>query len=114
MTDEKLSLKPIKYLLFTVPLAMAAGCYAGNEIATQEVAQHRTETLEKNTAQDKLVVVKKDVPPDTVISTDMLELHQAFANRIEPNLVRSFDLVVGKKTKFGLNKGQVVVTDDLK
>lgn len=93
---------------------MAAGCYAGNEIATQEVAQYRAETLDKNTAQDKLVMVKKDVPPDTVITAAMVEPCQAFSNRIEADLVTSLADVVGKKTKFGLNKGQMVSRADLK
>jgi len=106
-------LTPIKYLLFTIPVAIAAGLYAGNEIGIQEVAQHKQESLERNTAQDFLVLVKEDVPPNVVIEPAMVEVSQTFANRIEPDLATSLKAVVGKKTKFGLNKGQVVAKADL-
>lgn len=106
--------RPIKLFLFLVPIAMGAGYYAGNEIATGEVALHKAESLERNTAQGKVVRVKKDVPPDVVIDAGLLEEQTVFANRIEPDLVRSLNEVVGKKSKFGLNKGQLVVNEDLK
>ncbi len=111
--SEKTTLTPIMYLLLTIPVAMAAGVYAGNEIATQEVAQHRAEALERNTAQDFLIRVKVDVPPNVVIEPSMVEARQAFANRIEPDLETSLKAVLGKKSKFGLSKGQVVAKADL-
>jgi hypothetical protein len=43
----------------------------------------------------------------------MVNAQSTFHNRIEPDLVNSIDLVIGKKTKYGLNKGQLVVKDDL-
>ncbi|MBP9089838.1 SAF domain-containing protein [bacterium] len=113
MTDMQEALKPIKYFLFLIPIAMGAGYYAGNEIAVSEVAMHKAEKLEVNTAQGTVVRVLQNVPPNTVIDSAMLQEQKAFSNRIEPDLVNSGDLVVGKRTKFGLNKGQLVVVDDL-
>lgn len=113
MTDKQDALKPIKYFLFLLPIAMGAGYYAGNEIAVSEVAMHKAEKLEVNTAQGTVVRVLQDVPPNTVLNSAVLQEQKAFNNRIEPDLVNSSDLVVGKKTKFGLNKGQLVVLDDL-
>ncbi len=113
MTDMQEALKPIKYFLFLIPIAMGAGYYAGNEIAVSEVAMHKAEKLEVNTAQGTVVRVLQNVPPNTVIHSAMLQEQKAFSNRIEPDLVNSGDLVVGKRTKSGLNKGQLVVVDDL-
>jgi flagella basal body P-ring formation protein FlgA len=113
MSENNASLKPIKYFLFLVPIAMGAGYYAGNEIAIGEVAMHKAEKLESNTAQGTIVKVLDDVPSNTVIVPSMVQAQTAFNNRIEPDLVTSIDLVVGKKTKFGLNKGQFVVKEDL-
>jgi flagella basal body P-ring formation protein FlgA len=57
--------------------------------------------------------VLRDVPPDVVVDSAMVNAQSTFHNRIEPDLVNSIDLVIGKKTKYGLNKGQLVVKDDL-
>ncbi len=114
MSETKAATRPIKFFLFLVPIAMAAGYYAGNEIGAGEVAMHKTESLEANTAQGSVVMVIKDVPPDTVIDAAVLEERKVFANRIESDLITGADKVVGKKSKFGLNKGQCVVADDLK
>ena len=113
MTEKETSLKPIKYFLFLVPIAMGAGYYAGTEIATSEVAMHRAEKLEANTAQGTVIRVLQDVPPDVVVDDSMVKAQSAFLNRIEPDLVNSIDLVIGKKSRYGLNKGQLVVNDDL-
>jgi hypothetical protein len=113
MTEKDTTLKPIKYFLFLVPIAMGAGYYAGSEIAVSEVAMHKAEKLEANTAQGTVIRVLQDVPPDVVVDGAMINAQSTFHNRIEPDLVNSIDLVIGKKTKFGLNKGQLVVKDDL-
>ena len=113
MTDKQEALKPIKYFLFLLPIAMGAGYYAGNEIAVSEVAMHRAEKLEANTAQGTIIRVLQDVPPNTVIESALVQEQKTFNNRIEPDLVNSINLVIGKKTKYGLSKGQLVVLDDL-
>lgn len=113
MTEKNTALKPIKYFLFLLPIAMGAGYYAGNEIAVSEVAMHKAEKLEANTAQGTVIRVLRDMPPDTVIDATLVQEQKAFNNRIEPDLVNSIDLVVGKKTKYGLSRGQMVVRDDL-
>ena len=92
---------------------MGAGYYAGHEIAVAEVAMNKAEKLEINTAQGTVIRVLRDVPPNTVIDSALLQEQKTFSNRIEPDLVNSIDLVVGKKTKYGLSKGQLVVSDDL-
>ena len=113
MSDKDSALRPIKNFLFLIPIAMGAGYYAGNEIAVGEVAMHKAEKLEVNTARDIVVRVLQDVPPNTVIDATMVQKQDAFQNRIEPDLVNSLDLVIGKKTKYGLAKGQCVVKEDL-
>jgi flagella basal body P-ring formation protein FlgA len=113
MTEKNTALKPIKYFLFLLPIAMAAGYYAGNEIAVSEVAMHKAEKLEANTAQGTVIRVLQDVPPETVIDVAVVQEQKAFSNRIEPDLVNSLSGVVGNKTKYGLSKGQLVVRDDL-
>ncbi|CAN5153096.1 hypothetical protein BH11CYA1_BH11CYA1_16880 [soil metagenome] len=113
MTEKENALKPIKNFLFLIPIAMGAGYYAGNEIAVGEVAMHKAEKLEIDTAQGAVVKVLQNVPPNVVINATMVQKQEAFRNRLEPDLVNSVDLVIGKKTRFGLMKGQCVVNDDL-
>jgi hypothetical protein len=48
---ESAVLKPIKALLFLLPLAMGAAWYAGGEIANGEISQYRAANLEQNTAE---------------------------------------------------------------
>lgn len=107
------AVRPIKLFLFLVPVAMGAAWYAGTEIGNGEVSQYRAATLEQNTAKFKVLRVKRDVPPGVVISGDLVDVQDAFANRVEADMVTKLEDVLNKKTKYGLCAGQVVVKNDV-
>lgn len=111
--SESAVLKPIKALLFLLPLAMGAAWYAGGEIANGEVSQYRAANLEQNTAKATVLRVRQDVPPGAVVEADMLSVQDTFANRSEPHMVSKLGDAVGKKVKYGLSVGQVLVNEDL-
>lgn len=110
---ESAVLKPIKAFLFLLPLAMGAAWYAGGEIANGEVSQYRAANLEQNTAKATVLRVRQDVPPGAVVTADMLNVQDTFANRSESHMVSKLADAVGKKVKYGLSVGQVLVNEDL-
>lgn len=110
---QSASLKPIKAFLYLLPVAMAAAWWAGGEIANGEVAQARIASLEQNTAKARVLRVKADVPPQTVISADMVEVKEIFLNRSESDQITDLAQALGKKARLGLSQGQVLVKDDL-
>lgn len=110
---ESAVLKPIKAFLFLLPLAMGAAWYAGGEIANGEVSQYRAANLEQNTAKATVLRVRQDVPPGAVVTASMLSVQDTFANRSESHMVSKLGDAVGKKVKYGLAVGQVLVNEDL-
>lgn len=110
---QSADLKPILSFLFLLPVAMAAAWWAGGEIANGEVSQYRASTLEQNTAKSKVLRVKLDVPPQSVITAEMLEVKETFQNRSEPDQVTDPAQAVGRKARYGLSLGQVLVENDL-
>ena len=111
--SESAVLKPIKSFLFLLPLAMGAAVYAGVEIGNGEVSQYRAATLEQNTAKARVLRVKQDVPPGAVVTADMFTVQDTFANRMEPHMISKPNAALGKKLKYGLSAGQVIVNEDL-
>jgi len=88
-----------------------AAVWAGGEIAKGEIAQQQLDTI---TAKGKVVKARMVVPPDVVLAPEMIEEVDAFANRIEPYCINSATSAMGKKTRYGLEPGQVLTIRDLK
>lgn len=63
----------------------------------------------------EVVVLKDDVPENTVIDRDMLVLEQRYEEDIlkQSNIAISFDDVVGKRTLVPLYKGEIIKKDRL-
>lgn len=107
---NKPSNKPFLYGLILVPIMGGVGYWAGSEIADGEFTSQKLDEL---SAQSKVVIAKHDVAPHTVLSAADLVEKDEFANRKVGGEVTSSAEVIGKKTQFGLNEGQVVVLRDI-
>jgi hypothetical protein len=100
-------------LLWTVIVAICmfgAALWGGGEIARGEIAQQQLDLI---TAKGRVVKAKITVPPGAVVTAEMVEEVDAYANRVEPYCLNRAALVIGKKTRYGLESGQVVIVKDL-
>ena len=101
---------PIMWPIVAAVAMFAAAIWGGGEIARGEIAQRQLDSI---TAKGYLVRAKKSVPPGVVVTADMIEEIGTYANRVEPYCVNKGASVIGKKTKFGLEGGQVLTVRDV-
>jgi hypothetical protein len=87
-----------------------AAFWAGGTIATGEIAGLE---LDSQTAQGHVMRVKVNVPAGELIPDGAVVREHAYANRIEPYCITSQAAVAGKKTRYGLEVGQIVTARDL-
>ncbi|MBN8660780.1 MAG: SAF domain-containing protein [Candidatus Obscuribacter phosphatis] len=112
--------KPFALYMLLLPFMASSGFLAGKEIAQGE---YNSQKMEKISKQVRVVKLKVDVPPAVVLTEAVVmpaqkadvvfEEVDIFANRAIGDEVTSLKSIVGKKTKYGLNKGQVLVQRDL-
>lgn len=112
--------KPFALYMLLLPFMASSGFLAGKEIAQGE---YNSQKMEKISKQVRVVKLKVDVPPAVVLTEAVVmpaqkadvvfEEVDMFANRAIGDEVTSLKSIVGKKTKYGLNKGQVLVQRDL-
>ncbi|MBS2010648.1 MAG: hypothetical protein JST01_26600 [Cyanobacteria bacterium SZAS TMP-1] len=99
------------FWLAVIVLAMfGAAVWAGGEIAKGEIAQQQLDSI---TAQGKVLRVKVDIAPGAEITPEAVEVVDTFANRVEPYCLTSPSSALGKKTRYGLERGQVITVRDL-
>jgi|GEM_PF-1520368 len=100
-------------LLWPALIALAMFCaalWAGGEIAKGEIAQQQLDSI---TAKGNLVRVRVKLPAGAVIDEGSLEAVETFANRVEPYCITGLAVTRGKKTKYGLEPGQILTVRDL-
>ena len=112
--------KPFALYMLLLPFMASSGFLAGKEIAQGE---YNSQKMEKISKQVRVVKLKVDVPPAVVLTEAIVmpaqkadvvfEEVDMFANRAIGDEVTSLKSIVGRKTKYGLNKGQVLVQRDL-
>jgi hypothetical protein len=101
---------PRKWPIVMAVAMFGAAIWGGGEVARGEIAQQELDSI---TAKGRLVKVKVALPPGVVVTNGMLEEIEVFANRVEPYCVNRAASAVGKKTKYGLEAGQVLTVKDL-
>jgi hypothetical protein len=101
---------PLIWPLLICAVMFAGAVWGGGEIARGEIAQ---QDLDSITAKGHLVKAKRFVPPGVVVTAEMVQEVEAYANRVEPYCLNRAAAAIGKKTKFGLEAGQVLVVKDL-
>ncbi|TXI95478.1 MAG: hypothetical protein E6Q34_02990 [Burkholderiaceae bacterium] len=112
--------KPFALYMLLLPFMASSGFLAGKEIAQGE---YNSQKMEKISKQVRVVKLKVDVPPAVVLTEAVVmpaqkadvvfEEVDIFVNRAIGDEVTSLKSIVGRKTKYGLNKGQVLVQRDL-
>ncbi|MCA0315524.1 MAG: SAF domain-containing protein [Candidatus Melainabacteria bacterium] len=112
--------KPFALYMLLLPFMASSGFLAGKEIAQGE---YNSQKMEKISKQVRVVKLKVDVPPAVVLTEAIVmpaqkadvvfEEVDIFVNRAIGDEVTSLKSIVGRKTKYGLNKGQVLVQRDL-
>lgn len=112
--------KPFALYMLLLPFMASSGFLAGKEIAQGE---YNSQKMEKISKQVRVVKLKVDVPPAVVLTEAVVmpaqkadvvfEEVDIFVNRAIGDEVTSLKSIVGKKTKYGLNKGQILVQRDL-
>ncbi|MBX9939210.1 MAG: SAF domain-containing protein [Candidatus Obscuribacterales bacterium] len=112
--------KPFALYMLLLPFMASSGFLAGKEIAQGE---YNSQKMEKISKQVRVVKLKVAVPPGVVLTEAIVSPAQKadvvfeevdiFANRSIGDEVESLKSIIGKKTKYGLNKGQVLVQRDL-
>jgi flagella basal body P-ring formation protein FlgA len=108
MTKNQLA--PLFKFLLLCPIGFGAAFWCGGEIAKGEISMGK---LEEMTAKAQCLKVKQDVAPGVPLTADLFEVTSIFANRSIAEMESSPQAVAGKKARYGLVKGQVLVHADL-
>lgn len=105
-----MNLKPFAYYMVLLPFLVWSGYYAGCEVARGEI---NVQKLENVSVMVKLVKAKTDVPPQVVLGAQHLEEVEVFANRQVGGELQQLKQALGKKSHYGLVKGQVLLEQEL-
>jgi flagella basal body P-ring formation protein FlgA len=109
-TESDFSKVPKSWPIVVAVAMFGAAVWGGGEIARGEIAQRQLDSI---TAKGRLVKAKVSLPSGAVVTAKVVEEVPTYANRVEPYCFNKSASVIGKKTKFGFEAGQVLTVKDL-